>query len=1132
MESLTQQFVLNPFIRPPPTDKNRILPKFEITDTLRTLFVGFDSPFVSDMSELQQMLDTMSQNIPKISKLQTDLLDEGSPPNLHSKNGSLWIRLLADPTVSLYSLVPIPSFEFLELNRLISECIDMKIPPDRAAWAIHNYAKEKFVSPEIITNELISDPKYSLTDPNYFSKFGYALYTRNLVDHSRFIIWMIQNLNPENLIIFKKEILKTHSLLCYAFNTHNVQNYINALKNELLLNKTQLIQFSIISQLQENTFQEFLDRLLTPELKRRVTAIYNLTISQLAFSSVLRNILFLGYPYFATDSFDSDIRKMVILSDDKQIEEHVLTMCKSLLWFDHHLPAVSSIVAFMINILITDIKKIEFPLLKFIKILYENVNRIQNFAFLFAELQEYKFFRYHDFIRTIVITGYFNSKKEETKVVISNLPCASQVRSDLEQLDFAINKLYSDFNFNEILNQIFGDIYNSSDLILSLPYVFRYQISIWLTKHSKSFQNSVKLMNKIGTPNLIVPLFKRMENEIENSQFTIEIKSVIESVIPCFSTHKALASLTQYLCAQTNNPVCLDLVGFLHDHYKSSSAKTSSKSKINDISKNLKNIQINGEQISSLFYKYSYFCSLHIYDAFFAVKTINDFSQTMSIFLRDLFIYPLLTVDCLLNFFFEFSQSMCITRPSQFFIKMMISVIVDEHHFAENQKVKSILESFFTKTMHLKIVEPSLFLETIFKKCKKPKRRDEPQPSALMLIYIFLKIIKESPELFSVENILTESIVKGFIQSFALERNPLTELLLILRSFPPPIITDETLKCIESKDTLNSTGLTYPAALFSLLPTQMQAIDFVDVFYYFRDNVTRTTSTFWTLWLMLRPCFAPGFPVTAVQPDKEAFTNYRFTLISMFSSLLYHAVEGDEKTLVYLNCWVLLCNNITFSKVIVENTINDLRTRKISLSPMMITFLNPALMVITEKPFEALCESICKYSIDEIQFEQYARLAASVFAVFVSRFPTNIEILPMIADKVLEWIPHLFALKSAVLEPVIDVFNFLLCFSNDKSMHDEENTLQEAIHQRIRENLEKVPDEINKFIIVNIPPQVFRAVKDPLYYGFEIQEPEPPIIYQPQNTYSPPDTHDNTFQSTFDNPSLFPSFDDEFPNWF
>ena len=159
-------------------------------------------------------------------------------------------------------------------------------------------------------------------------------------------------------------------------------------------------------------------------------------------------------------------------------------------------------------------------------------------------------------------------------------------------------------------------------------------------------------------------------------------------------------------------------------------------------------------------------------------------------------------------------------------------------------------------------------------------------------------------------------------------------------------------------------------------------------------------------------------------------------------------------------------------------------------------------MVIDDKTFDTLCDGFCKYEYkyDEMQFEQFAKFASSVFAVYVSRFPSNPVIIEMIADKVLEWIPPIYKSHSECLEYMIDVFNFILCFSNDENPskdEDEVNYFQEDLHMKIRDNLEKIPKEIRELIVLNLPPQTFRKAKPPLYSDFKLPAERPAL---PQTT--------------------------------
>ncbi|OHT12797.1 hypothetical protein TRFO_17262 [Tritrichomonas foetus] len=1162
-KELIPKFVLTPYITPLPIEiGSNNYSNLIITDTLQTLFPGFESPYIINPNDLYQMFDNLEQNIPKMVNLQTDVLEPGPKPNLHSGNISLWIRFLADPSYHLFSLNPVPSFEHLTLDALIFDCIQYKLPPDRAAWAIHKYVIEKDISPKVLTHTIISDPKYLNNDLDFFAKFCYALYTRNLLQHSLLIKWMIQEMKPNHLKIFKKELLKTHSLLYYAFQTEDADKYIQFFKKDLLLNKSQLVQFAIISQIRENTFEKYLIPLLRDDVKHRSRLICDLALPRLAFSSVIRNLLFLEFPYFNIDNLANDVKKMVHFSNDEELTEHVLDLCKAVLWFNSCLPSVSVVVSYLINILVIDYKRISFPLSEFIDILFDNYESVDHFQFLFAELQNYKLFNYSDYLKLILQKAYLLEKTEQTKRVISALPCVAKNAQTLMKLHCFLNRVFPENNIQNTLKQVFNglnylhtnhsnmnedsdvnnsdvnnDMNHTKELMNELPYVLKYQLALYITDHPESFNSAAKLANYLGAPNLILNLFKTYGNE--DIYISMEILPVIKEMIPAFATKDLLEKLTFALLSAPSKPGNFEVLMFLIDHYKSLRPLSKFKSQFTEITKQSKIVSISKEQILSLFGEYSYLCSLHVYDALFSVKTVKDFIAVFPIFLSDLLNFPLLSIDDLYTLFTEFSETTIISRSSIMFIRYLISNFVKSPVFFENQRVVELLRHFFAKVLLSRVVDVHMILETLFSLCKKKNVKQPPPQSSYVLMDILINVFEEHKKHFPVDILLTENIVKGFYQAFQQSNNsnndgsmtnpsPFTSYLTLLRSFEPPIITDNIIKSIESG---SQQGMMFAAALFSLLPTAMLSPNLFDVFDYFKATVTRTTSTFWTLWLKLRPYFNQGFPVTLAQPDKEALSSHRTSLISLFSSLLFHAVSGDEKTLVYLNCWTLLCNDINFSQTIIDNTINDLHAKRLSMRPMMITYLHPSLMVINEKTFEQLCEGFCRYMY-EGQFMEFTRLASSVFAVFVSRFASNVSIIPKIAEKTLEWIPAIHRAHGNCLEYVIDAFNFIMCFSNDENPQrdDEEDMFLENLHIKIRDNLQKIPDEISDFILLNLPPQIYVQSKEPLYSDYSLPtEPEPPQAFQPQHTYSPPDHNDSGFSNQFDN---FQPFDDEFPTWF
>lgn len=1147
MDELIKTIVLFPYSTPEKTNNvfNTSLP---IKDTIQTLFFDIDlkTQYIQNPKEFKSMLDQARYVIPtKIIKLTCNELTGNCKPNLYSQNIPLWISALSDPYVQFFSLASPPVFGAFSLSDFLENCIDNQIAPDRAAEGIYSYCTQKNISSEVLTRELISKPQYSTANPDYFAKFGYALYIRNLVIPSKFILFLIQNLEPKNIEIFKEEILPSYSLLYYAFHGPNSERYIRDTRIDLLRTKSQIIQFSIISQIyQENSFQKHFDKFLkmNPELKHRVIRICNITLSQLAFSSMFRNILFCNYPYFDIEYFKSNIERMITFSEDDEIIDHLLIMCKSVLWFDQHLNSVSSIVAYMIKIFVDKQKAVslkknafQFPLNEFIDLLYENIEKINNFVYLFAELQYHELFHYFEFLYLIYSKrGLFVSKPNETKILFSSLPWSSCYKEDLRMVKSALIKSFPEMDIKRDFGNYLADknIYSNIDKVQQLPFVLRYHIAFNLIRQTREFLRPAVFLLQIGAPNLIVPLF---ENAAKNNsiELTLNFQALIEDMIPCFSCHNSLESLVKYLISEPNHPICNEILLFLLKHYKGSSEisqKSKYRSQLNEIAKSLNADQktINNEQFNSLFYRFSFYCSLNVYDSFASIRTFKDFQSVMSTFFRELFNFSMLSYDGLMKFFNDFSQSRCIKRPSIEFLKLMLDAIIANNEFENNFTLHSILTQFFSEILHLKIVDPSFFFDMIFAGIK--KSRGKQQSMALRLITIVIEIIKNGSSVFNLQSILTESVVKHFVKLFPQENNPIIDLLAVLRTYPPQVITEDMLSYFENN---KMTGLTYSSAIFSLLPEQLMADDFVDVSEFFKLNVSRSTSTFWTLWLKWRPYYQPGFPVLEIQPDDDAVQLYRQQLISTFLSLLYHSKENEEQTLIYLNCWTLLCTDLAFSKMILQNTKDQLTSNNLPLSSKLITFLNPPLVLSdkNEELFESLCLGISNYHYDSSQFEQFVKFGTCIFAIFVSKFSQNSELIPMILAKILEWISKLFEQNSSELESTIDIFNFIVCFSYHEAISPEKNPidtedshLQTLIHETIQNHWELIPKSLRPYILVNIPLQKFRSVKPPLLSTVHVEEEPPP----PEHKYSPPDQNDNNNAFQFDTP-LFP-FDEDTGN--
>jgi hypothetical protein len=213
------------------------------------------------------------------------------------------------------------------------------------------------------------------------------------------------------------------------------------------------------------------------------------------------------------------------------------------------------------------------------------------------------------------------------------------------------------------------------------------------------------------------------------------------------------------------------------------------------------------------------------------------------------------------------------------------------------------------------------------------------------------------------------------------------------------------------------------------------------------------------------------------------------------------------------------------SNAIADNLIDDLKMMRLSIYPTLIDFLHPALLTVPDRTFEAISDGFCRYVYDEAQFEIFANLSASIFTVYINRFVTDEVHIPIIAEKLLEWIPKLWELHSKFLESAIDVFNFIIAFSNTNR---DDDPFQEMLHERIVDRLREVPRDVQNLLLLNQPRQVFKTVKDPLYADYSGPDKDSGRGFSLGPTFSPDRSDTTGFSGGFDHSALFNPFEEEF----
>lgn len=1071
-------------------------------ETLRT-FLQYDTDNQSfDPAHFSTYLDSLNHNLPSLFILQTDQISARAESNTHSGSISLFLSSLSDYSYSLYNLCPIPPFDGVELSAIIIRCVEAQIPPDRAAWVIHHYIRKNEISKEACENNLIS---VANQNPYYFARFSYALYTRNLVNHFTFLKFVADNLPPNALGIYYNDIITTFRIFYVALTDNKrKKEFAKCLSVLLQKRKVQLIQLSI----QDNgtEIMNLINNYLTDEIDKRARKVSEIIqMVSLPPATFFRNYIFENFPHTNCQEIAANVNIVIRYLSEEEIQDFIIEICSAVLWVTSNFITVSTIIAYTIKNI-----KAPFPFHRFVELLFSNLNEIEKFADLFEELQYQGCITYLNFSQYLLIKGYCSKRKEETLKLILALPSLDPSEFILKRVNQYINELDPDNEYDEIIKGIQGDITGNIEKVAKLPYFHRFSISLWLIENQTTPQNFNILVNNLiqmGTIILLPSMFKLVKPE----SFSIQSSTQIMEIIPLFQSHDIISDLIGYSLTKSD-----ELSMFIYENYKNLDEISQFRQQFAEIKKSEKIINISTIKIRDLFKKHSYLCSLHILDAFHGVKTKKDFDTVFIPFFKYALPFEPLTSKILYNFFIEFCESGCTSSPSKQFVKCLLTTVATNPTLISNQKVMDMLKEFLIMVFQKKLFLPADFLHIILRINKRKQALSINED----LLRIFYQILTDYPTMFTIETTLTKSVIEYFNDSQLFQ-----ELLLCLRSFNPPQSSTYINQLLKSKPE-------FVSPLFSLLPGPLHSEDFQVAFSYFVENVTHATSTFWTIWLMNRARFKPGFPVTPnTTQDKQAIQQHLTTLISCFSSLIIENTN-PEKFSTYLNCWTLVSEDQQQASLIVQQTVSDLKSGKIIIRPNLINYLHAALMVVSEQTFQPLCDGFSKYAYSDSDFPLFSQIATSVFIIFVSRFQQSESLIFAISERLLDWIGILYKLKEPC-EFLIDGYNFIIaktCMLSDSFLAN--------LHQRVQASYMKLPEKVKPYILFSQPPQSYKTVENPLYSDF-VQNDHIGGVGQFLLDAQPfqgddDDRKDNNgmFASSFEPQTEFGFMDEEDFNWF
>ena len=1093
MDSLRPQIALDSYLTPEPQTQHQDKSMSVPSPMLETLMPNKDSPFPFFGTMLRDALDQMDRNLPAMMKLQSQNLKPFPKPNVHQETASLFLNYWAeDYSKCIFSLCPIPNSR-VPAKLVFETATDFHVAPDRATWLVHmNSYKERPDSESsewgrsrvtALLKEIVSTRR--MGDQNYLVKLSYELYMKQLIDTAEFPACLIPRVAPEHMMIYFPEILKTCSLVKLCFSQDSAGRYKELLADMLQRDRVQLVQLGL-----DEKYSPIVEDLQTDETEQRIRQLQDLIQPmKLCIETTYRNLLFGIDPLLDSKLVIETLKPRAAMLSEEEMNRFLFAMIGSLGWARFDKAPVAAMVAdVMKSMLVGRV----FPFAHFVEFLYDNWEHVEVYGFLFAEMQFHQIFTYASFFQFIHRKGYLTVRREKSLRLLQWLPTLDRSPFVLGRISAAIERISPDCEYDAVLNDIGKYLQEDLDQVRTLPLMYRYNIGMWLIDNATSFKETCILLGDLDLLILIPTLFRK----VYPGGFETRDGIYVEKAIPVFIAHDMLRNLTE-MAVRCSSEISLALCQYLDQSKNSqSSVLMQFRQPLGDIQKSSKTNSISLAKVKDLFLRNSHLCSLQIYDAFRAIRSEKDFLCVLQSFLADLLSFEALDAETLFDFFVQFCDSQCISKkPAYVFIERLISCDIGER---DQERVNRVLSDFLVLVFRKRIISPSVFAESLFQKRKTESRLNAP------LVKLFLGLLSERADELCIEPVqLTKAAVKESSRSSDL----FCELLLCLQKCPHPIINNQLREKMRvQKDTKQ--GVPLAAAYYSLLPEELRSDDFKTVFGYFARNVDRVTSTYWTLWLQDRVYYKPGFPVTVITVDKQTVTEYMQQLAAAFSQLIAQCEDVHaEQTMVYLNCWALLCENenkqTSIASMEILRLIEELKRNKpirdtIPLGPIIIDYLHPVLFnAERDQAFEQLCDGFAKYSFTEDMMEAFVSVAASLFVMFAAKTatkPGSGEKRIFLTVRLCEWLGKLWANEKKVFTFVLDSLNYLL------------STLSPAELQNLQDApFRALPEEVLKYVLVNLTFQNCPQPK-PRFGDYE------PIIIADNN---PPETQYTDLEAPF-----------------
>jgi hypothetical protein len=226
--------------------------------------------------------------------------------------------------------------------------------------------------------------------------------------------------------------------------------------------------------------------------------------------------------------------------------------------------------------------------------------------------------------------------------------------------------------------------------------------------------------------------------------------------------------------------------------------------------------------------------------------------------------------------------------------------------------------------------------------------------------------------------------------------------------------------------------------------------------------------------------------------------------------LLAQADADSERTEIFLNCWTVVCssNSSQVPNQVAGRYSSDLKAGKTAgFHPVLIEFLHPVLMALSRALFEVVCDGFLKFPYAESDFEDYVRVAVSVFIVFASKFGYNQTTMRCIAELLLQWLPKIQHQALDSLTFCIDALNYVFAQTATfaAAEPDRWQELLQSFHEELKHPLNSLPVGLRNYIIPNQPPAFFAPPSDPMFTGYAAPPQGPGDDAREGATYEPPD---------------------------